>query len=464
MPRQKSHTAKKQNTKKKSLKFFLLNHPLSRSTIRDFFIPHAGNNHKPTSLHPKRVIFHISVALVTKAIVMLFVLNYPLTAWMSPEVSAVEGKKIITLTNSLRSGLALNNLAESQKLNLVAYKKVQDMFINQYFAHRSPAGLGLEYWAGQGGYNGYAVIGENLAVGFNNANEVMNAWERSPTHYNNLVDKNYRDIGVSIVGGQYKDKDTIFIAQYFGSTQLASVTPPPAPVKTIEKVVVEIPQTVLSDKTATPPVIPKEAVKPPVRPITPIKSVVKPITPATPVAPPKLATTTKTVAVAPKPSIIISQPVGKPAEKVVQVKVDLPEETTTAVVEIFDHKIALSLGANGQWQGQDVIVTEDDQSSVVPPAITVSNSSGESIRSDISAENIAPESGSVLGQYSLYRHYPNGWLNTIFSVSSWYYKIILVFAVIALALNIFIARHKQHPHLIASGVGLALSMVFLIIF
>lgn len=449
--------------KPQSKKFFLLNHPLSRSTVRDFFIPHAGNNHKPTSLHPKRVIFHISVALVTKAIVMLLVLNYPLTAWMSPEVSAAEGKKIITLTNSLRSGLALNNLAESQKLNLAAYKKVQDMFINQYFAHRSPAGLGLEYWARQGGYTGYAVIGENLAVGFNNANDVMKAWERSPTHYNNLVEKNYRDIGVSIVGGQYKDKDTIFIAQYFGSTQLASATPPPTPVKTIEKVVIETPQTVLSDKTPPPPVVSKEPVKqepvkPPVASIAPVKPAVTPIAPVKPVA------TLKPIALASKPSIVVSQPAGKPEEKVVQVKVDLPEEITSAVVEIFDHKIALALVANGQWQGQDVIVSEGDQSSIVPPALTVSNGSGETIRSDISAENIAPESGSVLGQYSLYRHYPNAWLNTIFSVSGWYYKIILVFAVMALALNIFIARHKQHPHLIASGLGLALCMVFLIVF
>jgi hypothetical protein len=65
---------------------------------------------------------------------------------------------------------------------------------------------------------------------------------------------------------------------------------------------------------------------------------------------------------------------------------------------------------------------------------------------------------------SLNRSNPDSWLGQIFSFSGWYYKIILILSIIALILNIFIARHKQHPHLIASGLGLALCMVFLIVF
>jgi uncharacterized protein YkwD len=440
MPKKKLQKAKKKTIKKESTNFFFFNHPLSKSTFKDFFIPHSGNNHKPTSLHPKRVLFHISVALVTKVIVLIFVFNYPLTAWMSPEISASEGKKIITLTNSLRSGLSLNNLSENQKLNMAAYKKVQDMFINQYFAHHSPAGLTLEYWARQVGYTGYAVIGENLAVGFNNAEDVMGAWKRSPTHYSNLVDQNYKDIGVSIVGGQYKDKDTVFIAQYFGSMQLANTVQPPEPKKTIEKVVAP-PPAVLSEKTTT---------KPPVVPV---------------VAPPKVAIQKNIPPpTQPKPKIVVSQPVGKPYEKVVQVKVDLPKDTTSAVVDIFDQKIALEQKADGQWQGQEIITTTDNSSSIVPPALTTNDTSGQSTRSDIEAVNIVPEKSSLLSQYNLYRSNPDSILGQIFSLSGWYYKIILILSIIALALNIFIARHKQHPHLIASGLGLALCMVFLIVF
>jgi hypothetical protein len=70
MPKKKLQKAKKKTIKKESTNFFFFNHPLSKSTFKDFFIPHSGNNHKPTSLHPKRVLFHISVALVTKVIVL----------------------------------------------------------------------------------------------------------------------------------------------------------------------------------------------------------------------------------------------------------------------------------------------------------------------------------------------------------------------------------------------------------
>lgn len=432
--------SKKKKPVKKTSGVNLFNHPLGTGSIKDFFIPHEGNNHQPKSLHPKRVLFHISAALMVKAVVLLLVFNYPLTAWMSPDVSAAEGRKIVNLTNNLRSSLSLSILTESSKLNQAAYKKVQDMFINQYFAHRSPAGLNLEYWARQGGYSNYAVIGENLAVGYDNADEVMSAWKRSPTHYSNLVDPNYREIGVSVAGGQYKEKNTVFIAQYFGSMQLIKDTPPAEPKTSIEKVVVPETQTVLSEQS------------------TP-----KSTTSESPVKPKVVAKATSPV-VSQSTKVVVSQPAGKPAEKVVQVKSELPSDTTAAVLEIFDQKIALEINPEGQWQGQDIITTDPDSSSVVPPALTVNDGAGNSTRSDVNAENIVPEQSTVLEQYSLYRGTPNYWLGKIFSVSSWYFQIILILAMISLILNIVIARHKQHPHLIASGLGLVVCMVFLIIF
>jgi hypothetical protein len=332
------------------------------------------------------------------------------------------------------------------------------MFINQYFAHRSPAGLNLEYWARQGGYTNYAVIGENLAVGYDNADEVMSAWKRSPTHYSNLVDPNYREIGVSVAGGQYKEKNTVFIAQYFGSMQLLKDVPPPAPKVNIEKVVVPESQTVLSEQS-TP---------------TPSPSTPKPPAPEVPAKPKVIAKVTppvETKSPTPKPPVVsestkvlVSQPAGKPAEKVVQVKADLPNDTTSAVLEIFDQRIALEINPEGQWQGQDIITTDPDASSVVPPALTVNDGAGNSTRSDVNAENIVPEQSTVLEQYSLYRGAPNYWLGKIFSVSNWYFEIILILAMISLILNIVIARHKQHPHLIASGRSLVVCMVFLIVF
>lgn len=415
----------KKDLKRRWLKNDIFNHPLGRGSLKDFFIPHSGNDHKPHALHPKRVFFHLSVALVIKGLVLLFVLNYPVTAWMTPDVSAAEGRRIITLTNNVRSSVGAGNLAENQKLNQAAYRKVQDMFLKQYFAHRSPDGLGLDYFARQGGYTGYYVIGENLAVGYDNADGVMIAWQNSPTHYKNLVDTVYRDIGVSMVGGEYKDKDTVFIAQYFGSLQ-APVSSEPPPIPPAEPAP-ETPTTVLSEKTNTTPPAPKPA------------TVEKP-----------------------KATVVVSKPAGKPQEKVVEVKAQLPATTTSANVEILDKKIALEPTTAGEWEGREV-VTEEEPSSIAPPLLTVNDASGTSSTVDIPADSVLPRSSSLLEQYSLYKSIPNDWLGKIFNLSTLYYEIMLILAMIALALNVAIAHHKQHPHLIASGVGLIVAMFFLVI-
>src|SRR5574344_835170 len=120
--------------------------PVTGSKLRDFFVPHAENNYRPKSLHPKRLLFHTVSVLTVKALLFLLVFFYPVTAWMTPDVSAEEGHKIIALTNKLRADLSLNKLTENQKLTQAALKKAEDMLINQYFAHLSPQGRGLEYF------------------------------------------------------------------------------------------------------------------------------------------------------------------------------------------------------------------------------------------------------------------------------------------------------------------------------
>ncbi len=420
---------------KQSYCFFkndIFNHPLGKGSLKDFFIPHSGNNHKPHALHPKRVLFHVSSALVIKAIVVLVMLQYPLTAWMTPDVIAGESKKIISQTNSLRSSLSLSTLSENQKLDQAAYEKVQDMFLQQYFAHRSPSGLGLDYWAKQGGYNNYYVIGENLAVGYNNATEVMSAWRNSPTHYKNLVEPLYKDIGVSLVGGKYKGEDTVFIAQYFGALQVPENSAPAVSETKIEKVAVA-PPAVLSEQS-----VKKE----------------KPLNNTTE----KSSSKNQTQA-----TVVVRKTAGTTNEKAVEAKAILPSDTTAASVTILNQKVALEPKANGQWEGRELIISPVESPSATPAILTVNNGSGETTALDISAENIVPEQASIFDQYSLYKSLPNSWLNRIFSISTIYYEILLVIALGALTLNVAIARHKQHPHLIASGVGLIVSLFFLII-
>ena len=170
--------------------------PLGPGRLKDLFIPHAGNNYHPHALHPKRLLFHAASVIAIKLVVVVFVLFYPLSAFLSPDLALAQAKKIIELTNNLRQAISLPALAENQQLAQAAWQKVEDMALNQYFAHVSPSGVSLRNWLEKIGYK-YSMAGENLAVGFSKAEDVVAAWEKSPTHYDNIIDKNFKvlDIG-----------------------------------------------------------------------------------------------------------------------------------------------------------------------------------------------------------------------------------------------------------------------------
>lgn len=56
-----------------------------------------------------------------------------------------------------------------------ANQKVQDMLIHQYFAHIGPDQAGLTKWLNDNQYQ-YNSAGENLAMGFMSAEDIVNAW------------------------------------------------------------------------------------------------------------------------------------------------------------------------------------------------------------------------------------------------------------------------------------------------
>ena len=57
----------------------------------------------------------------------------------------------------------------------------------------------------------------------NTAEEIVDAWKKSPTHYANLIDGDYKDIGVGLTGGIYRGEPTVYIAQHL-ATPVAAVT------------------------------------------------------------------------------------------------------------------------------------------------------------------------------------------------------------------------------------------------
>lgn len=146
--------------------------------------------------------------------------------------AAYSGGTLISMTNSARGNNGLGTLSTNSQLTSAAYAKAQDMLANQYFAHTSPSGKTPWDFIKGAGYN-YSYAGENLAIGYSSANELFNAWMASATHRQNILNPNFREIGIAVVSGTYQGAETIVVAQEFGtpyeSAEVASVQATPTP-------------------------------------------------------------------------------------------------------------------------------------------------------------------------------------------------------------------------------------------
>lgn len=146
------------------------------------------------------------------AIVLTITLNIGIISY----VHAASADTLINLANSSRSQNGLANLTENSKLTTAAYAKANDMLTNDYFAHTSPAGKMPWDFIKAAGYD-YIYAGENLAIGYVNDQELHDAWMNSPTHRANIMNENFREIGIAVVTGEYDGAQTTVVVQMFGT-------------------------------------------------------------------------------------------------------------------------------------------------------------------------------------------------------------------------------------------------------
>lgn len=130
--------------------------------------------------------------------------------------------RIIELTNRARVANGLATLSENSKLSQAARSKAQDMLKNDYFAHTSPSGRDPWHWMKKEGYE-YKAAGENLAINFTDAKEQESAWMKSQTHRANILNANYKEIGVAVVEGKIDGQNSIVTVQMFGTPLYAAV-------------------------------------------------------------------------------------------------------------------------------------------------------------------------------------------------------------------------------------------------
>ncbi|MDD4611086.1 MAG: CAP domain-containing protein, partial [Patescibacteria group bacterium] len=267
-------------------------------------------------------------------------------------------------------------------------------------------------------------------MGFSAPEGVVDGWVNSKTHYDNMIDPDYREIGVGAASGPYNDRNTTFVAQYFGITKemLASEN------KAITKK-----QEIIAAKKEDDVSIPK------------INS----------------QTITNDLIATDGDSILFNSANSKISvadspfqkETLVQVVADLNIGAEKAEVSLNGYLITLTkdVSEKNKWIGNAVLTKEEKErifNPVVLPTITVYNANGEKNTSDINISGVEPLQPSVLSQYFFIKSTGSKFIQPLLDVSSLYFKILALILFIALLLNIFIEIKKQHPHIIASSIGL----------
>ena len=144
--------------------------------------------------------------------------------------AAVVKSALVDLTNKNRIAQKIPFLKINPVLEQAAALKAQDMSQKGYFAHVSPEGKTPWYWLDQVKYD-YTYAGENLAINFFDSKEVADAWMNSPAHRANMVNKNFKEIGIALARGIYQNQETVFVVQFFATPVKASISSASIPVK-----------------------------------------------------------------------------------------------------------------------------------------------------------------------------------------------------------------------------------------
>lgn len=368
--------------------------------LKHFFIPHEGNGYKPHSIRPKHLLAHASFAVFLKIFLIAFIFTSPLSALLAPDVLAQQGQKIIALTNNARQAMGVAPLRVSPVLNSAAQNKSDNMAELRYFAHTGPDGKKLADWLRLSGY-GFAVAGENLAVGYSTPEGVISGWTKSKTHYANMIDPDFSEVGVGLSAGTYKDKDSLFVAQYLASPNVyQAVTLAAKPTIDSEKSVLTARKTADGIKLKAAAYISPDAVK---------------------------------------ADVFLG-------DKKIALQKSASQSglwTGETTISNFEKKT-----------GEPLVLA----------AVAAKDSAGNASMQDIALENFKPLEPTPVDHYFFLKANPAIGLQTLFDVSSIYYSALIILMIGALILNIFIERKKQHPHLIYSAAGLVLFSLILLKF
>ena len=187
------------------------------------FFPNHTNNFRAKLLHHKNILLATLLLFFGGLFLSVIRTNYPSILGVSVDISA---QKLLLLTNKQRQENNLSPLTLNSKLSLAAAKKAEDMFKQNYWAHNSPDGKTPWVFIRGSGYN-YIYAGENLARGFDTADDVVSAWMDSSRHRENILSENFKEIGFAVQKGKLDGEETVLVVEEFGNEGVIQVAQNP---------------------------------------------------------------------------------------------------------------------------------------------------------------------------------------------------------------------------------------------
>lgn len=190
-------------------------------TWHKWFIPHRDT-------HKKAHLISWEAFLIYVLFFIGLQVGFSIVGFVKPGILGISGnidqKKLIELTNKERHNKGLQAVSENEALDKAAALKAQNMFAENYWAHFAPSGKTPWDFILGSGYK-FTFAGENLAKNFYSSEEIVKAWMESPTHRDNLLNANYKDVGIAVVEGTLNGQKTVLVVQEFGTTQYLAGRP-----------------------------------------------------------------------------------------------------------------------------------------------------------------------------------------------------------------------------------------------
>jgi hypothetical protein len=221
-----------------------------RNFLHHLFFPREKNNYRAGLLHHKVLLSFILFFFSAGLLVSFVRTNFPSVLGISSDIS---NQQLLILTNQQRQNNNLPPLTDNPELNQAAANKATDMFSKNYWAHNAPDGTTPWVFIKSAGYS-YIYAGENLARGFTNAPDVVNAWMNSSEHRKNVLSPNYQNVGFAVATGNLNGEETVLVVEMLGSTNLAPVA---SELKKPEAIAIASGSPAVNATTANAPSVPK---------------------------------------------------------------------------------------------------------------------------------------------------------------------------------------------------------------